>query len=136
MKKGLRISLRAGERIYVNGAVLRVDRKVALELLNDVAFLLEHHVMLPEDTTTPLRQLYFIIQAMLIDPASARAARELYESSHALLLGSFENEEILDGLRSVYVLVTANRFFEALKTIRALFPIERKVLGKPELEVA
>lgn len=29
--KSLRISLRAGERIYVNGAVLRPDRKVALE---------------------------------------------------------------------------------------------------------
>ena len=39
------ISLRGGERIYVNGAVLRVDRKVTLELINDVAFLLESQVM-------------------------------------------------------------------------------------------
>ena len=40
MKKPMCISLRGGERIYVNGAVLRVDRKVTLELINDVAFLL------------------------------------------------------------------------------------------------
>jgi flagellar protein FlbT len=45
VKKGLHISLRPGERIYVNGAVLKVDRKVAIEFLNDVTFLLEHHVL-------------------------------------------------------------------------------------------
>lgn len=61
MNSGLKITLRAGERIFVNGGVLRVDRKVSIELMNDVIFLLEQHVMKPEDTTTPLRQLYFMI---------------------------------------------------------------------------
>ena len=41
----MNITLRAGERIYINGAVLRVDRKATLELLNDATFLLETHVM-------------------------------------------------------------------------------------------
>ena len=41
MKSTLRISLKSGERIFINGAVLRVDRKVALEFLNDVTFLLD-----------------------------------------------------------------------------------------------
>jgi flagellar protein FlbT len=68
MKSSLRISLKAGERIFINGAVLRVDRKVALEFLNDVTFLLENHVLQPEQATTPLRQLYFIVQMMLINP--------------------------------------------------------------------
>lgn len=49
MKSTLRISLKSGERIFVNGAVLRVDRKVAVEFLNDVTFLLENHVLQPED---------------------------------------------------------------------------------------
>jgi flagellar biosynthesis repressor protein FlbT len=44
----MNISLRRGERIFINGAVLRVDRKVCLELLNDVTFLLESHVMQAE----------------------------------------------------------------------------------------
>ena len=51
MKKPMCISLRGGERIYVNGAVLRVDRKVTLELINDVAFLLEGQVMQVADAT-------------------------------------------------------------------------------------
>ena len=41
----MNITLRAGERIYINGAVLRVDRKATLELMNDATFLLETHVM-------------------------------------------------------------------------------------------
>ena len=57
MKSTLRISLKAGEKIFINGAVLRVDRKVALEFLNDVTFLLENHVLQPEEAKTPLRQL-------------------------------------------------------------------------------
>ena len=64
----MKISLRAGERIYINGAVLRVDRKVSLELVNDVMFLLEGQVMQASDATTALRQLYFIVQLMLMNP--------------------------------------------------------------------
>ena len=57
MKNTLKISLRANEKIYLNGAVVRADRKVSIELLNDVQFLLESHVLQPQDASTPLRQL-------------------------------------------------------------------------------
>ena len=39
MKRTLRISLKSGERIFNNGAVLPVDRKVALEFLNQETIL-------------------------------------------------------------------------------------------------
>ena len=41
----MNITLRAGERFFINGAVIRIDRKASIELLNDVTFLLENHVM-------------------------------------------------------------------------------------------
>lgn len=128
--KSLRISLRAGERIYVNGAVLQPDRKVSLEFLNDVTFLLESHVIQVEDTTTPLRQLYFIAQTMLMEPSSASVTLKLFEASYALLQSSFENDEILAGLVKVRDLVAADRVYEALKVIRVLFPLEAAILGK------
>jgi flagellar biosynthesis repressor protein FlbT len=128
--KSLRISLRAGERIYVNGAVLQPDRKVSLEFLNDVVFLLESHVIQAEETTTPLRQLYFIAQTMLMEPASAPATLKLFEASYALLQSSFENEQILAGLTKARDLVVADRVYEALKVIRVLFPLEAAILGK------
>ena len=55
----MKISMRAGELIYVNGAVLRVDRKVAIELVNDVMFLLEGQVMQAADATTAARTFDF-----------------------------------------------------------------------------
>jgi flagellar protein FlbT len=131
--KSLRISLRAGERIYVNGAVLQPDRKVSLEFLNDVVFLLESHVIQAEETTTPLRQLYFIAQTMLMEPSNAQATLKLFESSYALLQSSFENEEILAGLTKARDLVAGDRVYEALKVIRVLFPLEAAILGKREV---
>ena len=77
----MHISLRCGEKLYINGAVLRVDRKVSLELPNDATFLLEAHVMKVEDATTPLRQLYFMIQIMLMNPNDSTEARAMCESA-------------------------------------------------------
>ncbi len=39
MKNTLKISLKANEKIYINGAVVRVDRKTTVELLNETQFL-------------------------------------------------------------------------------------------------
>jgi flagellar biosynthesis repressor protein FlbT len=125
----MKISLRAGELIYVNGAVLRVDRKVSLELVNDVMFLLEGQVMQASDATTALRQLYFIVQLMLMNPTDIKDAAALYEQHHAALLAVCENREMLEGLAAVADLVEATRYFEALKRIRALFPVEQAILA-------
>ena len=125
----MKVSLRAGERIYINGAVLRVDRKVSVELVNDVMFLLEGQVMQASDATTALRQLYFIVQLMLMNPTDIRDAAALYAQHHAALRAVCENREMRDGLGAVDELVQATRYFEALKRIRALFPVEQAILA-------
>lgn len=124
MASGLKITLRAGERIFINGGVLRVDRKVSLELMNDVIFLLEQHVMKPEETTTPLRQLYFMIQMMLMDPSLHMKARTMARESVSDLLASITNPKILDGLRDAGDMLDGDRPFDALKKIRSLLPLE------------
>jgi flagellar protein FlbT len=130
MKKNLQISLKPGERIYVNGAVLKVDRKVSIEFLNDVTFLLEHHVLHPEDTRTPLRQLYFIVQTALIDPANSADARTMFHASLASLLETFENTKIREGLEDVRGYFERGRLFDALKVLRSLFATEDSILAQ------
>ncbi|SFK04451.1 flagellar biosynthesis repressor FlbT [Methylocapsa palsarum] len=125
----MHILLRAGERIYINGAVLRADRKVTLELLNDAAFLLQAHVMKVEDATTPLRQLYFIVQIILMNPTDTEAAQQMFRMSVRMLLEISEHGALLVGLRGVKALVESNRVFEALRAIRTLFPIEAEILA-------
>jgi flagellar biosynthesis repressor protein FlbT len=124
MAGGLKITLRAGERIFINGGVLRVDRKVSVELMNDVIFLLEQHVMKPEETTTPLRQLYFMIQMMLMDPSLHMKARNMARESASNLLTSFSDPLIADGLAEIAALLDSDRPFDALKKVRALLPFE------------
>ena len=125
----IRLSLRAGEKIYVNGAVLRVDRKTSIEILNDATFLLEQHVLQAADATTPLRQLYFIAQTILMDPANASCCRLVFDESHRLLGETFRHPEVLAGIESVGRLMDAGRTLDAMKTIRALLPIEDRILA-------
>lgn len=134
MKKPMCISMRGGELIYVNGAVLRVDRKVTLELINDVAFLRENQVMQVADATTPLRQLYFVLQLMLMSPNDVEEAKAVYQEQRCAILAVSENAEILRGLKVVGELVEAKRYFDALRNIRALFDIEQSILSGAELQ--
>jgi flagellar protein FlbT len=132
MSAVLKIHMKAGEKIFVNGAVVRADRKVCLEFLNDVTFLLETHIIQKEDATTPLRQLYFIVQSMLIEPSTRELAMSLYLPTHKAMLESFRNQDILEGLVAVRELVERDRVFDALKRIRGLFSLEAEILESSE----
>jgi flagellar biosynthesis repressor protein FlbT len=129
MAGGLKITLRAGERIFINGGVLKVDRKVSIELMNDVIFLLEQHVMKPEETTTPLRQLYFMVQMMLMDPALHMKARTMAKESVSNLLESIRDPQLIQGLQEAGAMLENDRPFDALKKVRSLLPLE--IAGKP-----
>lgn len=130
MKNTLKITLKANEKIYINGAVIKTDRKVSLEFLNDVHFLLEGHVLQPEQATTPLRQLYFIVQMMLMNPEGAAEAREMLRKSMPLLLACFSDEHILSTLKHIDRLVNEGHVYEALKAIRGLYMLEAEILNQ------
>jgi flagellar protein FlbT len=128
MSGALRITLRAGERIFVNGAVLKVDRKVGIELMNDVTFLLEQHFIHPDETTTPLRQLYFMVQTMMIDPPLYLKASAMAKESVESLAGTFSDPDILAGLNEIAAMIQMDRPVDALKKIRFLLPLEAAIL--------
>lgn len=126
----LKISLKANEKVYVNGAVIKTDRKVTLEFLNNVQFLLENHVLQAEQACTPLRQLYFTVQIMLITPDNTDDARKLFNELLPKLLISFTNERIRAGLKHVEELVANGQVYDALKEIRALYPAEEEIMAQ------
>ena len=128
------ISLKPKSKFYLNGAVVQVDRKVNVQLLNDAVFLLDIHVMQEAEAKTPLRQLYFVLQAVLMDPKSASAVHGLLASMLPALNSSFENGEVLAGLKIVTTQIAAERYFDAMKTIRGLFPIEDEILRPKSVE--
>jgi flagellar protein FlbT len=123
------IHLKRGEKLYVNGAVLRVDRRTSIEFLNDVTFLLENHVMQAEEATTPIRQLYFVVQTMLMDPSNAGMTIELYKHMSFRTTQDVDNESIRTQIDLADRKVSEGRYFDALKLLRSCFGSG----GKPSL---
>lgn len=115
------IHLKRGEKLYVNGAVLRVDRRTSLEFLNDVTFLLENHVMQAEDATTPVKQLYFVVQTMLMEPANAGMTAELYKHISFRTRQALEDEGTKSQIDLADNKVAEGRYFDALKLLRCCF---------------
>lgn len=131
------IHLKRGEKLYLNGAVLRVDRRTSLEFLNDVTFLLENHVMQAEEATTPIRQLYFVVQTMLMDPANAGMTAELYKHLSHRTRQAIDDVSVQDVIDGADRKVAEGRYFDALKLLRGSFatdarPEQQKTGSKEE----
>ncbi len=126
----MNITLRAGQRFFINGAVIRINRKATIELLNDATFLLENHVMQPGDATTLTRKIYFAVHAdgprRFGDRGAARAFADRDRARRLL------NARADRGPQGRRPLLGLGRNFEAMKTLRGLFPLEDRELEPPE----
>ena len=122
------IHLKRNERLFVNGAVLRLDRRGTIELMNDAQFLLENHIMQPEDATTPLRQMYFVVQTMIIDPLNAHLTSALFLAQASQIENLAHTRKYLDLIQAVRGFVEKENNFEALKLLRKSFNIEDELI--------
>ncbi len=125
----IKVNLKAGERIHVNGAVIRVDRRVTLALETETTFVLASHVLAESDATTPLRRHYLAVQALLIEPQRRAELLEIYRASHSLVSAVHGEGAILQGLADVDAAIAAGRPFEALRKLRALIDGDTRAAG-------
>lgn len=123
----LKLHLHAGERLFLNGAVVVFERKTTLTLLGKASFLRETHVMQAEEATTPLRRLYFSIQALVLDPEARREAVEA-GSRIEQLLAAARTPDLVAALLDAREALDAGRPFHAMRAIRPLFAVERERL--------
>ncbi len=66
----LKLKLKPGEEIIVNGCVIKNSDKRAMVSIENYADVIRGKDILQlEDATTPLKEVYFLIQTALIDPA-------------------------------------------------------------------
>ena len=131
--KPMRLTFKAGERLYINGAVINFPRKTSIELLNNAEFLLENQIMQIEETTTPLRQLYFIAQLLLTSPANAEDAFATLIRFATSLTSTIHHYRLCAGVQEVVDLVNSGSIYDAMKRIRELYPLEAELLGETSL---
>ena len=98
-------------------------------MLNDVTFLLEGHVLQAEHATTPLKQLYFAIQSALMEPGNILAIVPMVTDMLSRTMATFQNNDVRRGLLDVGELIDRGRFFEALRVVRGLYPVELDILN-------
>ncbi|HAU29098.1 MAG TPA: hypothetical protein DCW68_03195 [Rhodospirillaceae bacterium] len=126
---GLKFRLKPGERLAINGAVVRnpADRVLEIEVMNSAALLHEKDVMQPEQADNFMRRIYLYVQLMLLEPENRLAHGEAFEKMHAL--ARHEAEMKSDGpslalYEAVADLVRREDYFPALRQIQA-------VIGRP-----
>jgi len=85
--------------------------------------------MQANDATTLTRQIYFAVQIMLMDPTATGSATPLAHSLVETALAAYRTPELLSGLRGVAHSLARGRNFEAMKALRALFPLEDRELA-------
>ncbi|MFN0192267.1 MAG: flagellar biosynthesis repressor FlbT [Aestuariivirga sp.] len=121
------IHLKRNEKLYINGAVVRLDRRGTIQLLNDANFLMENHIMQPEEATTPLKQVYFLVQLMIMDPQNAHLMMELFKVNVAQLRQITNNAELANAVETIEGMVVKGEYFESMKIIRQNFALEKQI---------
>ena len=129
MSAVLCLTMKSGDRVFINGAVLRVDRRTRIEVMNDATVLLGTHLLQTEQATTPLRQLYLLIQTMLIAPQAASEAERVARSMIATLEETFSSRVVLTALAAIRDDLDLAKPYPALKRLRGLFGFEDALLA-------
>jgi flagellar protein FlbT len=127
----LRISLRDGEKVIVNGAVLRAVGRTDLRLENGASVLRGRDVMSPEEANTPARRLYFACMMAYIDGGERSAYQESIIDLVRALLGALRAPEAQKTCVSFAQKVACGQFYAALADCRWLINYETELLAAP-----
>ena len=132
----LRISLRDGEKMIVNGAVLRATGRTQFVIENQVSILRDREVMRPEEATTPARRLYFACMMAYIDSSNLSEHQDQIIDRLRDLLGALESDEARAACIRFASLVAAPDFYRALAECRSLISYETEALARFDEQAA
>ena len=126
----LKLKLGANERLVVNGAVLvNGAYRTTLLIKNFAHIMREKDVLQEEDANTPTKRLYFLVQAMLMQPPPPPILTEMYRSAHEQLQDVYIKEDNKTILQDVDGLVNAGDYYKALAKLHPLIAYEAKLLN-------
>ena len=126
----LRITLRDGEKMIVNGAVLRANGRLELIVENQVALLRGREVMAPDEATTSARRLYLACMMAYIDDAARDTHQDRIVELLGELLSAFETAAArMLCLEFAHCVATAE-YYRALGICRRLIDYETAALDR------
>ena len=124
----LRISLKAGERLIVGGAVVKSGKsRCDLIIENDVPILRGREVLSLDDADSPCRRIVFTIQLMYVDPAHAVEHHALFDQLVEDVLRASPSMAPL--IAEIGERIAAGQFYPALKLGRKLMAYEEELIS-------
>ena len=131
----LKLKLAAHERLIVNGAVMvNGGCRTTLIIRNFAHIMREKDVLQEPDANTPTKRLYFILQAMLMQPPPSEALLGSYRLAHAQLSEAYVRHENLEVLREVARIVDLGDCYKAMMKLHPLIAYEAELLNLPKHE--
>jgi flagellar protein FlbT len=125
----LRISLRDGERLVVNGAVLKAHGRVAIGVESRAAILRGSDLMPASAATTPARRLYHAGISAYIDPDNAARHQDAIIKSLQEVMAALDTPVAAAACAAFARKVAGGDYYRALAECRALIAMENAVPG-------
>ena len=125
----LKIQIKAGQQIIINGAVIEnaSARTVSLLVKNEAAILRGDDVLSPESATTPAGRLYYALQCLYLFPeAQDRYLPVFKDLADSFLMAAPSSRPIIEAIQDH---VRGQQYYVALKKARELIEHEGKVLS-------
>jgi flagellar protein FlbT len=128
----LKINIKPGEKIVVNGAVITIaEGGNALILQNHAVFLRGKDIMQQEDATTPARKIYFYLMLMYLDADSQETYYGTFMEYMNDLMRATTLRDVADSLMIIFRHVQRGDFYKALKVCKALVDFENELMKNP-----
>lgn len=127
---GLKLSLKPGEKIAINGAVIvNGDRRAEFVVENHANVLRERDILKVEEATSPARRVYLPVMLMALDPAARRTAFPEFERRLTEFAGAVTDPGALALCLKISAAVANGAYYRALHTCRALIEFETERLS-------
>lgn len=127
---GLKLSLKPGERLAINGAVLKNgERRSSFMVENKARILREADILQAEDANTPASRIYLPVMMMYLDPSCRKECHT--EFAHRLkdFLGAIEDRTCQQKCLTIAAHVANEDYYKALCECRYLINYEKERLS-------
>jgi flagellar biosynthesis repressor protein FlbT len=119
------------ERVMINGVVLENgDRRTRLEIVTpDAKVLRLRDAIHPDEVTTPVRRVAYVAQLVLAGEADPEEGHRQLLRGIEQLAQVFRDPESVAHLAEARESAVEGRVYQAMRALRALLPLEARLLG-------
>jgi flagellar protein FlbT len=126
----LKLTLKPGERIAINGAVLvNGDRRAVFAVENQARILREKDILRPREADSPAKQIYLPIMMMALEPEEKERFLPHYEARLTEFAEAVTDAAALQTCARLAAAVANEEFYLALTLCRRLIEFEKTRLA-------